>query len=314
MRQLIVFALARIRGLEVLEADDGVDGLRKLAGGKFDIILTDINMPIMDGLKLVKRVRSDEAHKDMPIIIITTEGPTRIGSAPCARRQRLHHQAHPGSAGHREGQGAAQDRLARSDSFLRAIEWGVTVEEWGCRSIRRSICSSITSRSSAGWRATASRPTGATWPSSAASAEAERASTTPPPSSRAICSAYLVALSKAKLAARSQARNLVALRQLFRHLRAERHIARDPTADLELPRIGRPLPVVLTLREVEELLSQPRVDTARGLRDAAMLETLYATGLRVSELVQLRSARRQPARALLVDHRQGQKAAPGAAR
>ncbi|HEX6839620.1 MAG TPA: site-specific tyrosine recombinase XerD [Polyangia bacterium] len=100
--------------------------------------------------------------------------------------------------------------------------------------------------------------------------------------------AYLVALSKDKIAARSQARNLVALRQLFRHLRAERHIDRDPTADLELPKIGRPLPVTLTLREVEDLLSQPRIDSARGLRDAAMLETLYATGLRVSELVQLR--------------------------
>ena len=102
--------------------------------------------------------------------------------------------------------------------------------------------------------------------------------------------AYLVGLSRDKIAARSQARNLVALRQLFRHLRAERHIARDPTADLELPKIGRPLPVTLTLREVEDLLSQPRIDTARGLRDAAMLETLYATGLRVSELVQLRQS------------------------
>jgi integrase/recombinase XerD len=100
--------------------------------------------------------------------------------------------------------------------------------------------------------------------------------------------AYLVALSKAKIAARSQARNLVALRQLFRHLRAERHIDKDPTADLELPKIGRPLPVTLTLREVEELLSQPRIESVRGLRDAAMLETLYATGLRVTELVQLR--------------------------
>jgi two-component system chemotaxis response regulator CheY len=74
MRQLIVFALRRIRGLEVLEADDGVDALRKLAATKLDIILTDINMPIMDGLKLVKRVRSDEALKNIPIIIITTEG------------------------------------------------------------------------------------------------------------------------------------------------------------------------------------------------------------------------------------------------
>jgi two-component system chemotaxis response regulator CheY len=74
MRQLIVFALNRIRGLTVVEADDGVDALRKLAAGKLDIILTDINMPIMDGLKLVRRVRSDEAMKDIPIIIITTEG------------------------------------------------------------------------------------------------------------------------------------------------------------------------------------------------------------------------------------------------
>jgi two-component system, chemotaxis family, chemotaxis protein CheY len=74
MRQLIVFALRRIRGLEVLEADDGVDALRKMAATKLDIILTDINMPIMDGLKLVKRVRSDEALKAIPIVIITTEG------------------------------------------------------------------------------------------------------------------------------------------------------------------------------------------------------------------------------------------------
>jgi two-component system chemotaxis response regulator CheY len=74
MRQLIVFALRRIRGLEVLEADDGVDALRKMAATKLDIILTDINMPIMDGLKLVKRVRSDDALKAIPIVIITTEG------------------------------------------------------------------------------------------------------------------------------------------------------------------------------------------------------------------------------------------------
>jgi two-component system, chemotaxis family, chemotaxis protein CheY len=76
MRQLLVFALARIKQLRVTEAEDGVDGLRKLAGGRFDLVITDINMPIMDGLKLVKRIRSDETHKDVPIIIITTEGST----------------------------------------------------------------------------------------------------------------------------------------------------------------------------------------------------------------------------------------------
>jgi len=74
MRQLLVFALSRVKNLRVTEADDGVDGLRKLAGNKYDIILTDINMPIMDGLKLVKRVRMDPTHKDTPIIVITTEG------------------------------------------------------------------------------------------------------------------------------------------------------------------------------------------------------------------------------------------------
>jgi len=74
MRQLIVFALARLKNLRVVEADDGVDGLKKLASGRFDIVITDINMPIMDGLKLVKRIRSDAIHRDVPIVIITTEG------------------------------------------------------------------------------------------------------------------------------------------------------------------------------------------------------------------------------------------------
>ena len=74
MRQLIVFALRRLPTLKVTEADDGMDALKKLKAGKFDILITDINMPMMDGLKLVSMVRKDEVHKDIPIIIITTEG------------------------------------------------------------------------------------------------------------------------------------------------------------------------------------------------------------------------------------------------
>ena len=74
MRQLIVLALGRIRGLDVTEATDGLDGIKKLNAELFDIILTDINMPIMNGLKLVKRVRSDERYNNVPIVIITTEG------------------------------------------------------------------------------------------------------------------------------------------------------------------------------------------------------------------------------------------------
>jgi two-component system chemotaxis response regulator CheY len=74
MRQLIVYALARIKNLVVTEADNGVAGLKKLATDRYDLIITDINMPLMDGLKLVRRVRTDERHKDVPIIVITTEG------------------------------------------------------------------------------------------------------------------------------------------------------------------------------------------------------------------------------------------------
>lgn len=76
MRQLLVFALKRIKDMRTLEACDGVDALKKLASAetKPDIILTDINMPIMDGLKLVQRVRADESLRDVPIVIITTEG------------------------------------------------------------------------------------------------------------------------------------------------------------------------------------------------------------------------------------------------
>ena len=73
MRQLIRFALNKVEGLEVLEANDGVDGLSKLSGKKFDLLVVDINMPIMDGLKLISMVRKNEEHKDVPILIITTE-------------------------------------------------------------------------------------------------------------------------------------------------------------------------------------------------------------------------------------------------
>lgn len=74
MRKMIVFALSRVRQINVVEANDGVDALRKIASTRFDIVLTDINMPILDGLKLVKRLRADESYRDVPIIIITTEG------------------------------------------------------------------------------------------------------------------------------------------------------------------------------------------------------------------------------------------------
>ena len=74
MRQLLVYALARVKGLAVVEADDGVDALRKLESSSFDIIISDINMPVMDGMKLITRVRADERHCKTPIVVITTAG------------------------------------------------------------------------------------------------------------------------------------------------------------------------------------------------------------------------------------------------
>jgi two-component system, chemotaxis family, chemotaxis protein CheY len=74
MRQLIGFAIKRIPGSKVIEATDGVDALKKLSSEKVDIILTDINMPVMDGLKLVSLVRNNPTYKNIPIIMITTEG------------------------------------------------------------------------------------------------------------------------------------------------------------------------------------------------------------------------------------------------
>ncbi|HEY3447000.1 MAG TPA: site-specific tyrosine recombinase XerD [Myxococcales bacterium] len=95
---------------------------------------------------------------------------------------------------------------------------------------------------------------------------------------------HLVALHKRGLAHRSQARHLAAIRGFHRFLLRERHAKKDPTEDLETPRTRRKLPIFLTVEEVERLLAAPKDATPAGERDRAMLEVLYATGLRVSEL------------------------------
>ena len=87
---------------------------------------------------------------------------------------------------------------------------------------------------------------------------------------------------------RTVARKLVSIRQLYHFLRTERLVELDPTATIDSPPIGRSLPHVLTEIEVEVLLDAPDGATTEGLRDRVMLEVLYATGLRVSELVGLR--------------------------
>jgi two-component system, chemotaxis family, chemotaxis protein CheY len=74
MRKQLSYALQRTIGMEATEAGDGADAWRKLSANSFDILITDINMPMMDGLKLVSMVRSAGSHQRIPIVVITTEG------------------------------------------------------------------------------------------------------------------------------------------------------------------------------------------------------------------------------------------------
>jgi integrase/recombinase XerD len=99
---------------------------------------------------------------------------------------------------------------------------------------------------------------------------------------------FLAGLYREKLESRTVARHLVTLRNFFRFAQIHDLITTDPTINLESPKIRRTLPGYLKLEDVEKLLNQPDQKTAMGIRDRAMLEVLYSTGLRVSELVGLR--------------------------
>lgn len=98
---------------------------------------------------------------------------------------------------------------------------------------------------------------------------------------------YLRFLAEEGRNPRSVARCLSAARHFYRLQIAEKHLQSDPTLDLESPRLGQPLPKDLSEQDVESLLNAPDLNTALGLRDKAMLELLYACGLRVTELVSL---------------------------
>jgi integrase/recombinase XerD len=99
--------------------------------------------------------------------------------------------------------------------------------------------------------------------------------------------AYLKELRSRGVSARSQARVLSSLKGFHKFLLRERAVAEDPLRRLRSPRVVPRLPSVMTMKEVEELLRQPDARQPLGIRDRAMLELLYATGLRVSELVHL---------------------------
>lgn len=100
---------------------------------------------------------------------------------------------------------------------------------------------------------------------------------------------FVQALSAAGLGARSVARAMHALRGFYRFALRESRLATDPMENLRAPRAPRPLPRYLTTRQIDALLAAPDPSTRLGLRDRAVLEVLYATGLRVSELLRLRS-------------------------
>jgi len=99
---------------------------------------------------------------------------------------------------------------------------------------------------------------------------------------------FLSSLYHQKLESRTVARHLVTLRNFFRFAQVKEMITEDPSLNLESPKIRRSLPGYLRLEEVEKLLAQPDDKTPIGLRDRAMLEVLYSSGLRVSELIGLR--------------------------
>jgi two-component system chemotaxis response regulator CheY len=73
MRRSIMYALQRLSGMVCTEAQDGAEGLKKLTQGRYDLVLTDINMPLMDGLKLISHIRQATTHRNVPIVVITTE-------------------------------------------------------------------------------------------------------------------------------------------------------------------------------------------------------------------------------------------------
>lgn len=99
---------------------------------------------------------------------------------------------------------------------------------------------------------------------------------------------FLAELHRNRLSARAVARHLVSLRGFFQFLVREGDLDRDPTAQIDSPRLAQALPKYLSAPEIEKLLAQPDPSTAAGLRDRAMLQVLYATGMRVSELVGVR--------------------------
>ena len=98
---------------------------------------------------------------------------------------------------------------------------------------------------------------------------------------------YLSYMERGQFASSTISRNVASIRALFQYLYQENRIERDPSLELKPPKVEKRMPEILTVDEVDRLLKQPDLNTPKGIRDSAMLELLYATGMRVSELLRL---------------------------
>ena len=98
---------------------------------------------------------------------------------------------------------------------------------------------------------------------------------------------YMLYLENRHFAPSTVSRSVASMRAFFQYLTRERVIDKDPSEHLKPPKVEKKMPEVLTVREVDLLLAQPSQETPKGIRDKAMLELLYATGIRVSELIHL---------------------------
>ena len=116
---------------------------------------------------------------------------------------------------------------------------------------------------------------------------AEQGITDPLQISAVNLNSYMIWMEKENLSAATVARRIAAIRSFFHYLRKNNLISEDPAEELKPPKVEKKAPVILNAEEVDLLLNQPDGQTLKGIRDRAMLELLYATGIRVSELIAL---------------------------
>ena len=100
---------------------------------------------------------------------------------------------------------------------------------------------------------------------------------------------YLSYMERGQFASSTISRNVASIRALFQYLQQEGRIERDPSLELKPPKVEKRMPEILSVDEVDRLLRQPDLNTPKGIRDSAMLELLYATGMRVSELLHIKA-------------------------